>query len=209
MKIGYFADGPWAHESIAKIAEDSRFDITYIVPRFDNQDPILREWANKLEVDFLPFKDINSTESLEVLRGYEAELYVSMSFNQILKSKILDMPKLGFINCHAGALPFYRGRNILNWVLINDESHFGVTVHYIDEGIDTGDIITHVKPKIEIKPKITRMMARAKPLMRLSPISLKSRFSIEPLTTLLARPCTMMAEDCTPTFPAMAAISGV
>ena len=58
MKIGYFADGPWAHESIAKIAEDSRFDITYIVPRFDNQDPILREWANKLEVDFLPFKDI-------------------------------------------------------------------------------------------------------------------------------------------------------
>ena len=38
-------------------------------------------------------------------------------------------------------LPFYKGRNILNWVLINDEKEFGITVHYVDEGIDTGDII--------------------------------------------------------------------
>ena len=43
---------------------------------------------------------------------------------------------MGFLNCHAGALPFYRGRNILNWALINDEKEFGVTVHFIDEGID-------------------------------------------------------------------------
>ena len=48
---------------------------------------------------------------------------------------------LGFINCHAGALPFYRGRNPINWALINGENKVGVTVHYIDEGIDTGDII--------------------------------------------------------------------
>ena len=38
-------------------------------------------------------------------------------------------------------LPYYRGRNILNWALINDEKSFGITVHYIDAGIDTGDII--------------------------------------------------------------------
>jgi methionyl-tRNA formyltransferase len=64
-----------------------------------------------------------------------------MSFNQIFKKKMIETPPLGIINCHAGKLPFYRGRNILNWALINDESEFGITVHYIDEGIDTGDII--------------------------------------------------------------------
>jgi methionyl-tRNA formyltransferase len=64
-----------------------------------------------------------------------------MSFNQIFKEPILNVPKLGVINCHAGKLPFYRGRNILNWALINDEKEFGITVHYVDEGIDTGDII--------------------------------------------------------------------
>ena len=51
------------------------------------------------------------------------------------------MDRLKTINCHAGKLPFYQGRNVLNWALINDEKEFGVTVHYVDEGIDTGDII--------------------------------------------------------------------
>jgi len=53
----------------------------------------------------------------------------------------LTFSRLKTINCHAGKLPFYRGRNILNWALINDEKEFGITVHYLDEGIDTGDII--------------------------------------------------------------------
>lgn len=64
-----------------------------------------------------------------------------MSFNQIFKTEIINLPKYKTINCHAGKLPFYRGRNILNWALINDEKDFGITVHYINEGIDTGDII--------------------------------------------------------------------
>jgi len=53
----------------------------------------------------------------------------------------MDQFEYGFINCHAGKLPFYRGRNILNWALINDEKEIGVTCHYINEGIDKGDII--------------------------------------------------------------------
>ena len=50
---------------------------------------------------------------------------------RFFKNKILSLPKFGIINCHAGKLPFYRGRNILNWVLINDENEFGITVHYV------------------------------------------------------------------------------
>ena len=40
-----------------------------------------------------------------------------------------------------GNYHYYRGRNILNWALINDEKEFGITVHFVDEGIDTGDLI--------------------------------------------------------------------
>ena len=64
-----------------------------------------------------------------------------MSFDQIFKNEIINAINNNIINCHAGKLPFYRGRNILNWVLINDEKKFGITVHYIDEKIDCGDII--------------------------------------------------------------------
>ncbi|MDR0630476.1 MAG: hypothetical protein LBF70_00335 [Holosporales bacterium] len=84
---------------------------------------------------------MNSEEFISLLKTYNADLFVSMSFNQIFKSEIINLPMLKSINCHAGKLPFYRGRNVLNWALINDEEEFGITVHYIDEGIDTGDII--------------------------------------------------------------------
>ena len=65
------------------------------------------------------------------------------------------------INCHAGALPFYRGRNCLNWVLINDEKSFGITVHYVDEKIDTGDIILQEHYEITDSDDYATLLKRA------------------------------------------------
>lgn len=141
MKIGFFADGPWAHKSLEKILKNDRFEIAFIVVRYDSDDSILAEYAQRLNVPLLKHKNVNSVEFLNYIKGFNIDINVSMSFNQILKSDIINLAPKGFINCHAGALPFYRGRNILNWVLINGEKEFGVTVHYVDEGIDTGDII--------------------------------------------------------------------
>ena len=92
-------------------------------------------------MDFITHPNINSDEFISKLRNYDCDLFVSMSFNQIFCYEVLNLPSLRTINCHAGKLPFYRGRNILNWALINDEKEFGITVHFVDEGIDTGDII--------------------------------------------------------------------
>jgi len=139
MNIGYFADGPWAHKALELISPI--VNIAFIVPRYDTQDPYLEAWARNNNVPFIPHPNVNSDEFLNIISKFDAELFVSMSFNQIIKERLFNYPKNGFINCHAGALPFYRGRNPLNWVLINGESHFGITVHFIDQGIDTGDII--------------------------------------------------------------------
>lgn len=83
----------------------------------------------------------NSKAFFNSAKKYKCDIFVSMSFDQIFKPPLASLPLLKTINCHAGKLPQYRGRNILNWVLINDEKEFGITVHYIDSGIDTGDII--------------------------------------------------------------------
>jgi methionyl-tRNA formyltransferase len=141
VKVGYFADGPWAHKALEALLRISGLSIAFIVPRFDTQDPVLRDWSRRLSCEFLPCKNVNDPEFLEALTRFEADIFVSMSFNQILRRPIIDLAPLGFINCHAGKLPFYRGRNPLNWALINGETNFGITVHYVDEGIDTGDII--------------------------------------------------------------------
>ena len=141
LKIGYFADGPWSHNAFEKIVNDDRFVIRFIVPRNDTKDATLFNFSKKYNIDYLKFENVNSEESLKVIKDYGCELLVSMSFNQIFRKEIIDLTRIGIINCHAGKLPFYRGRNILNWVLINDEKEFGITVHFVDEGIDTGDII--------------------------------------------------------------------
>ena len=141
LKIGYFADGPWSHEALKRLRADSTLQIVFICARYDSFDPILEVMAKELSIDFIVHPDINAEEFLHFINKFNADLFVSMSFNQIFKKRLFSLPKLGTINCHAGKLPFYRGRNILNWALINDEKEFGVSVHYVDEGIDTGDII--------------------------------------------------------------------
>jgi len=141
LKIGYFADGPWAHKAIERLLSDGSIEIAFVCARSDNPDMVLKGIAEKNLITFLVNSDINSAAFMEQAHNFNCDLFVSMSFNQIFKAHIYNIPRLKTINCHAGKLPWYRGRNILNWALINDESEFGITVHYVDDGIDTGDII--------------------------------------------------------------------
>ena len=141
LNIGYFADGPWSHETFKKLINDKEIHISFICARHESTDQTLRDFSVKNNIDYFAHENVNSDEFISIIKKYNCDLFVSMSFNQIFKSKIINLTKYKIINCHAGKLPFYRGRNVLNWVLINDEKEFGITVHYVDKGIDTGNII--------------------------------------------------------------------
>jgi methionyl-tRNA formyltransferase len=141
MRIGYFADGPWSHNALDKIYKDKTLEVAFICSRFDTQDHVLQEKAANYKIPLVTHHNINSEEFISFLVSACCDIFVSMSFNQIFKNNVINIPSGKTINCHAGKLPYYRGRNILNWALINDEKDFGVTVHYVDDGIDTGDII--------------------------------------------------------------------
>lgn len=141
LKIGYFADGPWSHLAFEKFIAYPSLEVAFIVPRSDTTDGTLKDYAEKYSIDYFICSNVNSKDSIEKIKSYNCDLLVSMSFNQIFRQEIIDVTPNKIINCHAGKLPFYRGRNVLNWVLINDEKEFGITVHYVDAGIDSGDII--------------------------------------------------------------------
>lgn len=141
MKIAYLGDGPWAHLALERILSRPDWRVVLIGVRHESPDPVLRDKAQHLGIPFLTPKRINDREPMDALKQSAADLIVSMSYDQIIRKPLIELPAMGFINVHAGALPFYRGRNILNWVLINGETSFGVTCHFVDEGIDTGDII--------------------------------------------------------------------
>lgn len=139
--IGYFGDGPWAHQALEKILADASIAVDFICVRYETRDSVLCQMGESHGIPVKCVKNINAPDFLTEMQEIRPDLFVSMSFNQIFRDEMIHLPCYDTINCHAGKLPFYRGRNILNWALINDEKEFGVTVHYVDAGIDTGDII--------------------------------------------------------------------
>ena len=161
LKIGYFADGPWSHLAFKKIISDKSIKIQFIVPRSDTNDFTLKDYARKFSIDYLVPKNINDQNFIDKISLYRCDLFVSMSFNQIFKKQIIGLTNEGIINCHAGKLPYYRGRNVLNWVLINDEQEFGITVHFVDEGIDTGDIILQKTFQINDQDNYSTLLEKA------------------------------------------------
>jgi methionyl-tRNA formyltransferase len=86
-------------------------------------------------------RDINSPESLAFLGSTEPDLVIIVLFAQILKAEALDIPRLGSLNFHPSLLPKYRGLMPVFWALADGESHTGATIHWVDTGIDTGQIV--------------------------------------------------------------------
>jgi methionyl-tRNA formyltransferase len=161
LKIGYFADGPWSHKAFERLKKKEFVSFEFIVPRWDTTDLTLKGYADKYQIDYLRTENINSPEFIEQIQKYNCDLFISLSFNQIFKKQIINLPLLKSINIHAGKLPFYRGRNVLNWAIINGETEFGVTAHFIDEGIDTGDIILQNTYPITIEDDYNTVLFKA------------------------------------------------
>jgi len=88
------------------------------------------------------FNQIKSSNSLKVLRELELDFIFSFQYDKIISREVINIPRCGAINLHYSPLPKYRGVSPIAWALINGEEEYGVTLHYIDPGIDTGDIIS-------------------------------------------------------------------
>lgn len=92
---------------------------------------------------------IKRPEAVEILKSYEADVYVVAAFGQILSQEILDLPKYGSLCIHASLLPAYRGAAPINWAILNGEKQTGITIMQMDAGIDTGDMLAKAAVDIE------------------------------------------------------------
>jgi methionyl-tRNA formyltransferase len=140
-KIGFFGDDRWAHKTLNYLLKDKSIIIEFVCGRFLTKDKELKKITRKNNIQFFKKKNVNNINLIKLIKKKEIDLLVSMSFDQIFKKDIINSVNKKIINCHAGKLPFYRGRNILNWALINGEKEFGITTHFINEKIDCGKII--------------------------------------------------------------------
>lgn len=108
--------------------------------------------------------NVNDSESIEKLRSYESDVFIVAGFSSILKKELLKVPKLGVINLHGGPLPKYRGGSPLNWQIINDEKTIGVSLIFMNEGLDTGDVIAEGSFELEESDDIFSVHQKANKL---------------------------------------------
>ena len=85
----------------------------------------------------------------EEILNAKPDVIITCAYGQIVSKEILDIPKYGCINIHASLLPKYRGGAPIHYALINGEEETGVTLMYMDEGMDTGDMLVSERIKIE------------------------------------------------------------
>jgi len=155
MKIVFMGSAEFAIPSLGKLL-NSRHEVLFAVSAPD------KERGRGRKVTFTPLKEFAVENGLEVLtpenlreesfvnklKQSQADLFVVVAF-RILPKELLQIPKRGSINLHASLLPKYRGAAPIHWALINGEKETGVTTFFLDEKVDTGNIILQEKIKID------------------------------------------------------------
>ena len=103
--------------------------------------PPVKVLASSMGIPVFQPLDASGVEAIDYLKKLNADLFVVISFGQILKSAVLAIPGLYAINVHGSLLPKYRGAAPTNWTVINGDKRSGVTVIKMNEKMDEGDII--------------------------------------------------------------------
>jgi len=105
-------------------------------------------WAKRNNMNCISAADINKEDVVQQIRSANPDLIISVSMNQIVKKQLLEMPPKRCINVHCAPLPRCGGMSPYVWALANNEDHSAATIHYMDEGLDTGDIIVQEKVNV-------------------------------------------------------------
>ncbi|MFV0503912.1 MAG: methionyl-tRNA formyltransferase [Lachnospirales bacterium] len=108
----------------------------------------VKELALNHDLNIFQPRRIKSDEGVEYIKKMNPDLIVVVAYGQILSKEILDIPKYGCINVHGSLLPKYRGAAPVHRAVINGDTITGATIMYMDEGLDTGDMI--LKKEVEI-----------------------------------------------------------
>ena len=153
MKIVFFGNHIYGYCSLVEMISNQIIPDLVVtnIPR--NHElvwyPSVAELASSNNIELIRHNRVNSSEEISTaIEDVIPDLLVVSSYRIIIPDNILKIARLGAINLHMAPLPKYRGAHPENWALINGEDWMGYTVHYLDSGIDTGDIIAQDRVRI-------------------------------------------------------------
>ncbi len=155
-KIVFMGTPDFAQESLKALYE-AGYEIMAVVTNPDRPkgrgmkllaSPVKEYALSKNIPVFQPERIKNNLEFINEIRNLKPEYICVVAYGKILPKELLEIPPKGCINVHGSLLPKYRGAAPIQWAILNGDKETGITTMYMDEGMDTGDII--LKEKVEI-----------------------------------------------------------
>ena len=148
MRILFMGTPSFAVASLRRLVEDGH-EVCGVFTQPDRpknrghkmMPPPVKEYALSVGLPVYQPEKMRDGTALFLVQRLQPELIVVAAYGRILPREILEAPALGAINVHSSILPKYRGAAPINWAILNGEAVTGVTIMYMAEGMDTGDII--------------------------------------------------------------------
>jgi len=142
VSICFFGNGDVGVDTLSFLF-DSKEKVSVVILHKEENSRNYNELSNLAEengVQVLHESDLQDTSCLKLLESMQLTFGVSAFFNYIIRPEVIDVFQYGIINLHTSYLPWNRGSNPNVWSIVNDDP-VGVSIHFIDAGIDTGPII--------------------------------------------------------------------
>ncbi|MDQ0337555.1 methionyl-tRNA formyltransferase [Caldalkalibacillus uzonensis] len=156
MRIVFMGTPDFAVPSLSMLIEEG-YDVAGVVTQPDRPKgrkrvltpPPVKQVTIRHHLPVLQPKTMKESGVLQQLREWAPDLIVTAAFGQLLPTEVLQLPPMGCINVHASLLPKYRGGAPIHRAIMNGEVETGVTIMYMVEKLDAGDILTQVRVPIQ------------------------------------------------------------
>lgn len=157
MKIVFMGTPDFARDSLSAIY-DAGHEIPAVItvpdkPKGRGMKLIpceVKEYAIEKNIKvYQPEKLRKNKEIVDTLKDINPDVICVVAYGKIIPKEILEIPKYGCVNVHPSLLPQYRGSAPIQWAILNGDKETGVTTMYLDEGMDSGDIILQTKTPID------------------------------------------------------------
>ncbi len=168
MRVIFMGTPEFAVPSLNAIAADNDFELVLVVTGSDKprrskhseaEPSPVKQAAIALGLPVYETDDVKSQEFFDIVTAHRADVIVVAAF-RILPPAVFEQAALGTFNLHASLLPAYRGAAPINWAIINGDNETGVTTFFLQQRVDTGNIISQEKMLIEPAENATDLALR-------------------------------------------------
>ena len=153
MRIALFGQASFGKDTLDALMKAGEQVVGVSTPRAGARPDPLRVTADEQGIPVIETPDLRRQAPLDAFRAWEAELLVFAFVTDIVRRPVLEAARHGAIQYHPSLLPRHRGRSAMNWPIIAGEQKTGLTVFWVDEGIDTGPIL--LQREVDIAPDDT------------------------------------------------------